>query len=255
MGKKEAVVPPAKKGASPIPPQKSPLKRQSSRTSVYKACDEKEETEEAEASDSENPEEKTPRRSNRGEKEKSESEKKPKALPRSNSGTRMTEKKEKAETETEEEQEGKKISDSVISQPSVRLGKMRSLTPIKKNQKIPETTTTTDPYVLQEPDESPTTKFETPTKGVLELADDDVRRSPKESKTAKAMKREESEKTAIDSGSTENIPDIPGEVFKILTPVNSGDSGEEPEKTKVDTESAATPKEEEEKEKKPFLQM
>jgi len=252
--KKEAVVPPAKKGASPIPPQKSPLKRQSSRTSVYKACDEKEETEEAEASDSENPEEKTPRRSNRGEKEKSETEKKPKALPRSNSGTRMTEKKEKAETETEEEQEGKKISDSVISQPSVRLGKMRSLTPIKKNQKTPETATT-DPYVFQEPDESPTTKFETPTKGVLELADDDVRRSPKESKTAKAMKREESEKTAIDSGSTENIPDIPGEVFKILTPVNSGDSGEEPEKTKVVTESAENPKEEEEKEKKPFLQM
>ena len=250
--KKEAVVLPAKKGASPIPPQKSPLKRQSSRTSVYKASDEKEETEEAEASDSENQEEKTPRRSNRGEKEKSESEKKPKVLPRSNSGTRMMEKKEKAEIETEEEQEGKKISDSVISQPSVRLGKMRSLTPIKKNQKTPETTT--DPYVFQEPDESPTTKFETPTKGVLELADDDVRRSPKESKTAKAMKREESEKTAIESGSTENIPNIPGEVFKILTPVNSGDSGEEPEKTKPDTALAA-PKEEEEKEKKPFLQM
>merc|ERR1712079_813920 len=51
--KKEAVVPATKKGASPIPPQKTPLKRQSSRTSVYKASDEKAETEEAEASDSE----------------------------------------------------------------------------------------------------------------------------------------------------------------------------------------------------------
>merc|ERR550539_1923666 len=100
----------------------------------------------------------------------------------------MAEKKEKAETETEEEQEGKKISDSVISQPSVRLGKMRSLTPIKKNQKTPETTSAADPYVFQEPDESPAAKFET--KGILELADDDVKRSPKESKTAKAMKRE-----------------------------------------------------------------
>merc|ERR1712088_19428 len=129
---------------------------------------------------------------------------------------------------------------------------MRSLTPIKKNQKAPEATN--DPYVFQEPDESPTTKFETPTKGILEIADDDVGRSPKESKTTKAMKREEPEKTAIESAPTENIPTIPGEVFKILTPVNSGDSGEEPEKTKVDTASAA-PKEEEEKEKKPFLQM
>ena len=247
--KKEAVAPPAKKGASPIPPQKTPLKRQSSRTSVYKASDEKEETEEAEASDSETQEEKTPRRSNRGEKEKSESEKKSKVLPRSNSGTRGADKKEKAETETEEEQEGKKISDSVISQPSVRLGKMRSLTPIKKNQKAPEATN--DPYVFQEPDETPTTKFETPTKGILEIADDDVGRSPKESKTTKAMKREEPEKTAVESAPTENIPNIPGEVFKILTPVNSGDSGEEPEKAKTET----VPKEEDEKEKKPFLQM
>merc|ERR1711971_867981 len=57
-----------------------------------------------------------------------------------------------------------------------------------------------------------------------------------------------------ESGSTENIPNIPGEVFKILTPVNSGDSGEEPEKTRPDTLVTA-PKEEEEKEKKPFLQM
>merc|ERR1712223_1475037 len=162
---------------------------------------------------------KTPRRSNRGEKEKSESEKKSKVLPRSSSGTRGADKKEKAETETEEEQEGKKISDSVISQPSVRLGKMRSLTPIKKNQKAPEATN--DPYVFQEPDESPTTKFETPTKGILEIADDDVGRSPKESKTTKAMKREEPDKT-VESAPTENIPNIPGEVFKILTPVNSG---------------------------------
>merc|ERR1712001_331795 len=105
---------------------------------------------------------------------------------------------------------------------------MRSLTPIKKNQKTPETTSAADPYVFQEPDESPATKFET--KSILELADDDVKRSPKESKTAKAMKREESEKTAAESGLTDNIPNVPGEVFKILTPVNSGDSGEEPEK-------------------------
>merc|ERR1712088_751916 len=129
---------------------------------------------------------------------------------------------------------------------------MRSLTPIKKNQKAPEATN--DPYVFQEPDESPTTKFETPTKGILEIADDDVGRSPKESKTTKAMKREEPEKTAVESAPTDNIPNVPGEVFKILTPVNSGDSGEEPEKSKLETSSAAS-KDEEDKDKKPFLQM
>lgn len=297
--KKEAVM--VKRTASPLPAQKSPLKRQSSRTSVYKAKEEEEEMEaEAEASDSEAQEEKTPRRSNRGEKEKgdseekekgepekkekgepekkeksepekkdkvesekkekadsekkekAESEKKPKATPRSSSTTRTVDKKKKAEAEveaeTEDENEGKKIADSVISQKcNVRLGK---LSPIKKPST--KTVDSSDPYVFQEPDESPS-KFETPTKSILERVDSEVKRSP--GRPPKSAKREEPEKAAAkEVDPIENIPDVPGEVLKILTPVNSEEnSGEDAETSKP--EASAPSAKDEDKDKKPFLQM
>ena len=297
--KKEGVVP--KRNVSPSP-SKSPLKRQSSRTSVYKPSDDNEDNEEGEVEEKDEKEfekeelekkedkkeievsedteekkeneekeekegkeakedteakedieekeekegEKTPRRSNRGEREKGELEKKVKTVPRSSSNTRAGEKREKVEAETDEDQEGKKISESIISQPSVRLGKMRSLTPIKKNGNAKSTESSSDPYVFQEPDESPS-KFETPTKNIVEKVEDERRSSPRD---CKSIKKEELVKVELPSSEENNVA-APGEVFKVLTAVATSPSRD----GKVQDKEVKGAREEEDKEKKPFLQM
>ena len=258
--KKDKEAAPIKRTASPVPPpQKSPLlKRQSSRSSMFKPSDDNDENEEMieTTSDGETQDDKTPRRSNRGEKEKAEIDKKVKTTPRSNSNTRVGEKKEKSDIVPEAEQvdeEGKKISESIISQPSVRLGKMRSLTPIKKN---PADADVNDPYVFQEPDESPP-KFETPLKLCLDMGDEEECISPKETAKSLTGKKEDFDKKSYEHSRTENIVRLaeehfPGD-FKMLNPLQ-GNEESTIECSKINTSDVIV-KTEDDKDKKPILQM